>query len=120
MKVISSFVLLLTAVTVFASDSPPVETHQVLYLADAGVVVLRLSGVVEGEGPKQWGNFQSGALNRKWSAPACPFFNCVYGQARRLPYVFQQAANITTALGDGRVTAYADFRQAVCWKGRSQ
>ena len=36
MKVISSFVLLLAAVTVFASDSPPVETHQVLYLADAG------------------------------------------------------------------------------------
>ena len=53
MKVISSFVLLLAAVTVFASDSPPVETHQVLYLADAGVVVLRLSVVVEGEGPKQ-------------------------------------------------------------------
>ena len=53
MKVISSFVLLLTAVTVFASDSPPGETHQVLYLADAGVVVLRLSVVVEGEGPKQ-------------------------------------------------------------------
>ena len=52
MKVISSFVLLLTAVTVFASDSPPAETHQVLYLADAGGVVLRLS-VVEGEGPKQ-------------------------------------------------------------------
>ena len=45
MKVISSFVLLLAAVTVFASDSPPVETHQVLYLADAGVVVLRLSVV---------------------------------------------------------------------------
>ena len=53
MKVISSFVLLLTAVTVFAGDSQPVETHQVLYLADAGVVVLRLSVVVEGEGPKQ-------------------------------------------------------------------
>ncbi len=53
MKVISSFVLLLAAVTVFASDSPPMETHQVLYLADAGVVVLRLSVVVEGEGPKQ-------------------------------------------------------------------
>ena len=53
MKVISSFVLLLTAVTVFASDSPPVETHQVLYIAEAGVVVLRLSVVVEGEGPKQ-------------------------------------------------------------------
>lgn len=53
MKVISSFVLLLAAVTVFASDSPPAETHQVLYLADAGVVVLRLSVVVEGEGPKQ-------------------------------------------------------------------
>ena len=53
MKVISSFVLLLSAVTVFASDSPPVETHQVLYLADAGVVVLRLSVVVEGEGLKQ-------------------------------------------------------------------
>ena len=53
MKVVSSFVLLLTAVTVFASDSPPVETHQVLYLADAGGVVLRLSVVVESEGPKQ-------------------------------------------------------------------
>ncbi len=53
MKVISSFVLLLAAVTVFASESPPVETHQVLYLPDAGVVVLRLSVVVEGEGPKQ-------------------------------------------------------------------
>ncbi|MEK6257700.1 MAG: hypothetical protein AABP62_03685 [Planctomycetota bacterium] len=53
MKVISSFVLLFAAVAVFASDSPPVETHQVLYLADAGVVVLRLSVVVEGEGPKQ-------------------------------------------------------------------
>ena len=51
MKVVSSFVLLLTAVTVFASDSPPAETHQVLYLADAGGVVLRLS--VVGEGPKQ-------------------------------------------------------------------
>ena len=47
------FVLLLAAVTVFAGDSPPGETHQVLYLADAGVVVLRLSVVVEGEGPKQ-------------------------------------------------------------------
>jgi Ca2+-binding EF-hand superfamily protein len=53
MKVISSFVLLLAAVTVIASDSPPAETHQVLYLADAGVVVLRLSVVMEGEGPKQ-------------------------------------------------------------------
>ena len=53
MKVISSFVLLLTAVTVFASDSPPVETDQVLYLADSGVVVLQLSVVVEGGGPKQ-------------------------------------------------------------------
>ena len=53
MKVVSSFVLLLTAVTVFASDSPPVETHQVLYLADAGGVVSRLSVVVESEGPKQ-------------------------------------------------------------------
>ena len=53
MKVISSFALLLAAVTVLASDSPPVETHQVLYLADAGVLVLRLSVVVEGEGPKQ-------------------------------------------------------------------
>ena len=40
MKVISSFVLLLTAVTVFASASPPAETHQVLYLADAGVAVV--------------------------------------------------------------------------------
>ena len=53
MKAISTFVLLLSAVAAFASDSPPVETHQVLYLADAGVVVLRLSVVVEGEGPKQ-------------------------------------------------------------------
>ncbi len=53
MKVISSFVLLLTAVTVFASDSPTAETHPVLYLADAGVVVLRLSVVVEGGGPTQ-------------------------------------------------------------------
>ena len=53
MKAISLFVLLLSAVAAFASDSPPVETHQVLYLADAGVVVLRLSVVVEGEGPKQ-------------------------------------------------------------------
>jgi hypothetical protein len=61
MKVISSFVLLLTAVTVFASDSPPAETHQVLYLADAGPVMLRLSVVVEGEGPKQ--------CLRSWSMP---------------------------------------------------
>ena len=53
MKVISSFVPLLAAVAVFASDSPPGETHQVLHLADAWVVVLRLSVVVEGEGPKQ-------------------------------------------------------------------
>ena len=52
MKVISSFVLLLAAVTVFASDSPLAETHQVHYLADAGVVVLQLS-VVVGEGPKK-------------------------------------------------------------------
>jgi Ca2+-binding EF-hand superfamily protein len=53
MKLISSFVLLLAAVTVFAGDSPPGETHQVLYLADAGVVVLRLSVVIDGAGPKQ-------------------------------------------------------------------
>ena len=53
MKANSSLVLLLSVVAVFASDSPPVETHQVLYLADSGVVVLRLSVVVEGEGPKQ-------------------------------------------------------------------
>ena len=53
MKVLLSFVLLLAAVTGFASDSPPAETHQVLYLADAGVVVLRLSVVVEGGKPEQ-------------------------------------------------------------------
>ena len=53
MKVVSSLVLLLVAITVCAGDSPSGETQQVLYLADAGVVVLRLSVVVEGEGPKQ-------------------------------------------------------------------
>ncbi len=53
MKVISSFVLLLTAVTVVAGDPPPAETHQVLYLGDSGIVVIQLSILVEGEGPKQ-------------------------------------------------------------------
>jgi len=53
MRVISSFVLLLTAVMAMAGDSPPVETHQILYLGDSGVVVLRMSVVVDGQGPKQ-------------------------------------------------------------------
>ena len=36
-----------------AADVLPVESHQVLYLADAGVVVMKLSIVIDGEGPKQ-------------------------------------------------------------------
>ena len=41
------------AVRTHAADSPVAESHQVLYLADSGVVVLKLSVVIEGEGPKQ-------------------------------------------------------------------
>ena len=42
MNAILPFVLLLTVATAVAGDSPTAETHQVLYLADSGVVVLRL------------------------------------------------------------------------------
>ncbi len=38
---------------IHAADGSAGESHQVLYLADAGVVVMRLSVVVDGEGPKQ-------------------------------------------------------------------
>ena len=54
MKVITLIAArIFTAALVQAADVPPVETHQVLYLADAGVVVLRLSVVIEGTSPKQ-------------------------------------------------------------------
>jgi Ca2+-binding EF-hand superfamily protein len=53
MKVIFSVVFSLLTVVAFAADSPTAETYQVLYLADSGVVVLRLSVVVDGDGPKQ-------------------------------------------------------------------
>ncbi len=55
MKVITLITaMVLTAVLVQAADVPATEAHQVLYLADAGVVVLRLSVVIEGTSPKQY------------------------------------------------------------------
>lgn len=53
MKFISPFLLLVAANALMVNGSAAAETHQVLYLADTGVVVLRLSVVVEDEGPKQ-------------------------------------------------------------------
>ncbi len=74
MKVISSFVLLLAAVTVFASDSPPGETHQVLYLADAGVVVLRLSVGGGGRGAEAVGQLPIRCVESEVVSPGLPIF----------------------------------------------
>ena len=53
MKAIASIVVLLLAVTAFAGDSSPVETYQILYLGDSGIVVLQIFVVVDGQGPQQ-------------------------------------------------------------------
>lgn len=54
MNALPALVLLMTGASAAGADpsSPPAETHQVLYLADSGLVVLDLSVQVEGEGPK--------------------------------------------------------------------
>ncbi len=53
-KLVTMFVVMvLTAGLTQAADGSSGESHQVLYLADAGVVVMKLSVVIDGEGPKQ-------------------------------------------------------------------
>lgn len=54
MKLIRSLLMLVAANTLVVNGSTAAETHQVLYLAETGVVVLQLSVVVEDEGPKQY------------------------------------------------------------------
>lgn len=54
MKVVTFFAAMVCAVGLSqAADALVGESHQVLYLADAGVVVMKLSVVIDGAGPKQ-------------------------------------------------------------------
>jgi len=53
MKSFSVFLpLMIAAAAIGAEPSPPAESHQVLYLADSGLVTLDFSVLIEGEGPR--------------------------------------------------------------------